>query len=419
MINFGDLLIYITTFFGLYTSIYFLFTLAESRKRLHLGDCSKYPPVTICVPCFNEETTIEKTLQSLCKLDYDKSQLEIILVDDGSSDNTYSKALKFSKKHSQFDIKVFRKENGGKHTAVNYALERSRGEFFGVLDADSFVDKMALRRIIKIFEDNKVDAVTPSMLIYKPKNILERVQYIEYLLGVFLRKIFAQLGSQHVTPGPFSFFRKTVFDKYGKYRKAHNTEDIEMALRIQSHNGIIENALDAYVYTTGVSDLKGLYKQRLRWYHGFLRNVIDYKNLFSKKHGNLGIFILPASFISVFLVIIFLFYTIIKIAKVWIIKYLNLAAVNFDFTKLKWFNWDTFFINTNGVAILGIITFIFAIAIIIIAKKLSKERLAITPSYVLFILTYWILFGFWWCAAVFATVFTKGQIKWGHKSGEL
>ncbi len=415
MLSFGNILIYVATFFGLYTSIYFLVTLIENRKEIRKGECKTYPIVTICVPCYNEETTIEKTLTSLCQLDYKKESFEIILVDDGSKDDTYKRALRFAKRHPKFDIKVFSKKNGGKFTAVNYALERCRGEFFGVLDADSFVHKKALRRIIKLFEDKNVDAVTPSMLIYKPQGFLQRIQYVEYLMGIFLRKVFAQLGSQHVTPGPFSIFRMTFFEKHGKYKEAHLTEDIEMALRIQRHHGIIENALDAYVYTMGLSSFRSLYKQRIRWYHGFLKNVMDYKDLFSKKHGNLGIFVLPSAFISVFLVVIFLFYTIIRIIDVWVAKYLSLAAINFDLFKLKW-TFDWFFVNTNTTAIVGLLSLALAIGIIAIAKKLAQEKIILAPSYILFILFYWILFGFWWTVSIGAALFTKNKIKWGHKT---
>lgn len=415
MINFGDVLIYIATFFGLFTSLYFLFILAESRKELFKGECRTYLPVTICIPCYNEEKTVEKTLRSLCQLDYDKKNLELIVVDDGSKDKTYKRARKFARQHRQFDIKVFAKENGGKYTAVNYALERARGKFFGVLDADSFVHKKALRRIMKLFENDKVTAVTPSLLIYKPKGFLQRIQYIEYLMGVFLRKIFTQLGSQHVTPGPFSIFRMSFFEEHGKYRKAHLTEDIEMALRIQRHNGLIENALDAYVYTMGLGSFRSLYKQRLRWYHGFLKNVIDYRDLFSTRHGNLGIFILPASFISVFLVVVFLFYGFIKAIDTWSAKFLSYAAVNFDIFKLNW-NFDWFFVNTNATAILGIASLCLAIIIIAIAKHFAQEKRFIAPSYVLFMIFYWILFGFWWFVSIMAVIFTKNKIKWGHKT---
>ncbi len=419
MISFGDLLIYITTFFGLFTSIYFLLTLFETRKKLHLGECRDCPSVSVCIPCFNEEHTVEKTLRSLCKLDYDSKKLEMIVVDDGSSDKTYLRAMNFAKRNKSHNIKVYRKPNGGKHTAVNYALERSHGEFFGVLDADSFVDPKALKRIMKLFDKKDVMAVTPSMLVHNPKNILQRVQYIEYLMGVFLRKVFSQLGSQHVTPGPFSFFRKTFFEKHGPYHEAHLTEDIEMALRIQKYGGVIENALDAYVYTSGLGDFKSLYKQRLRWYYGFIRNIIDYRELFSKKHGNLGMLVLPASFTSVVLVIIFLFYTLFQIIKNLMMQISSLNAINFDVFNLKWFQFDTFFINTNALAMLGFISLVLAIIIIFIAKKLSQEKRYISFSYVLFMLTYWILFGFWWLMSIFAVLFRRGKVKWGHKSGEL
>ena len=77
---------------------------------------------------------------------------------------------------------------------------------------------------------------------------------------------------------------------------------IEVALRIQSNKMVIENSADAIVYTIGPKTFRALLKQRTRWYLGFMENVINYKHLFSYKYGNLGLFILPASFISVALV---------------------------------------------------------------------------------------------------------------------
>ena len=87
----------------------------------------------------------------------------------------------------------------------------------------------------------------------------------------------------HVTPGPFSIFRKEVFDKIGKYKHAHTTEDIEIALRMQKHHMKIENAPDAYVYTNTPKTVKSLYKQRKRWIYGFIQNALDYRGLFFKK----------------------------------------------------------------------------------------------------------------------------------------
>lgn len=413
--NFGDALVYAISFFGLFTSFYFLLILFENRKSLVLGETKVFPTVAIIVPCYNEENTVAKTLKSLLNLDYPKDKLEIIVVDDGSTDNTSKVVSEFIKENSAKNIKIYTKKNGGKYTALNLALKKTNAEFVGALDADSFVDSQALKRIIPYFHKRTVVAVTPSMKIYSPKTFLQKVQSIEYMMGIFLRKVFAELGSIHVTPGPFSIYRKSFFERHGYYREAYHTEDIEVALRIQKNNYVIENSIDSYVYTVGPTNFKVLYKQRLRWYYGFINNVIDYKELFSRKHGNLGLFILPSSFISILFVIISLFYVIIKQFDSMITHFQNLMAVHFDVFKLKWFTWDLFFVNTNAVAIISLVTFFLGVFIIFISKKVSGEKNSVSFSYILYMLVYWFLFGFWWFMALIYIIFKKKTV-WGHKS---
>lgn len=414
--NFGDLIIYIASFFGLFTTFYFFLTLYERKSELFFGECTTHPKVTICVPCYNEESTVVKTLQSLCALRYPKKQLEIIVVDDGSRDHTYAKAKAYAKKKNDHDIKVYKKQNGGKYTALNLAIKKAKGEIFGALDADSFVDKNALSRIVRVFEINKdVTAVTPSMLVHQPKGILQHIQYSEYLMGVFLRKVFAGLGSIHVTPGPFSFYRMTFLKEQNGFRFAHHTEDIELALRAQREHKIIENAVDAYVYTISPKNFKVLWKQRLRWYYGFLKNLSDYKDLFSLKHGNLGIFLLPSSIFSVFLTLTLLGYVTYTFIETFTLRILNWIAINFNFFELQWVNMDPFYFNTSPASLLGYIGLFISITVFIIAKKLSGEKRSIIFSYLVFILFYPILYPLWWLAALWCIITGKG-VKWWHKS---
>jgi cellulose synthase/poly-beta-1,6-N-acetylglucosamine synthase-like glycosyltransferase len=271
---------------------------------------------------------------------------------------------------------------------------------------------------MRFFEDKEVTAVTPSMKIYKPKGVLQRIQSIEYLIGIFLRKAFAELGSINVTPGPFSIYRMTFFKKHGKYVPAHNTEDIEMALRIQRHHGIIENSSDAFVYTVGPKTFKTLYKQRIRWYYGFLKNIADYKDLFGRKHGNLGMIVLPSSLFSILLLIAILSYQLINLVNAWFQKYLNFKAVNWNLTELQWFNFEPFFINTDATIILGLLSFLLAISIVYIAKEISDERGPLLISYIFFLIGYWILYAFWWLAAIIRVIRGK-EVSWGHKSEDL
>ena len=137
------------------------------------------------MPVWNEETTILKTIFSLLKLNYPKENISILIVDDGSTDRTWNVIQKFSRNKQ---IKLLRKENGGKYTALNYALEFVDSELVGCLDADSFVHPEALKRIVAQFEDSEMMAVTPSIKIFEPKGLLGLIQKAEYMFGIFSEK---------------------------------------------------------------------------------------------------------------------------------------------------------------------------------------------------------------------------------------
>ncbi|MEK9171957.1 MAG: glycosyltransferase family 2 protein, partial [Patescibacteria group bacterium] len=191
MVEIQALILYISLFISLFFEVFLLITYLEVREELsledkHIGKNIKwFPTVTIIVPCFNEEPTVYKTIQSLLNLDYPKDKLSIIAVDDGSTDGTYCKLAKF-KNYSQ--ISILSKENGGKHTALNFALEKVQSDLVGCLDADSFVNSDALKKIVPFFDDASIMAVTPSIKVFEPKSVLQYVQKIEYSWGIFLRR---------------------------------------------------------------------------------------------------------------------------------------------------------------------------------------------------------------------------------------
>ncbi|MEM2131061.1 MAG: glycosyltransferase, partial [Candidatus Woesearchaeota archaeon] len=385
--------------------------------KKNLNNFKRFPYVSIIVPAFNEEKTIAKTLKSLLNLNYQKEKLQIIVVDDGSTDKTYEIAFEVKKKYKAKNLEIYKKENGGKGTALNFGLKKAKGYFVGALDADSFVDKNALLNILPYFYNENIMAVTPSLKVYEPKSILQRIQMIEYMIGIFLRKVFSFLGSIHVTPGPFTIYRKEFFDKYGYYDENNITEDIEIALRIQKNNFEIENSINAYVYTVAPYNFKPLLNQRLRWYLGFIENILNYKELFSPKQGNLGLIILPSAFISVFLLIIMFFYTFYKFFETTIKNLINYYNINFDLLKIFKINTDLFYFNLSGYVIISFITLCLSFLILLISVRLSKEKVNIKRNYLLYILFYWMLFSIWWLYAIFAKLFGK-NITWGKKKYE-
>src|SRR3989344_4897515 len=255
------MILYASLFIALFFEVFLLITYLEVREEMKKEDKwlpKRFPTVTVIVPCFNEEKTVIETIKSILNLDYPKELVSIILVNDGSTDNTLKVFNKF-KNHSR--IKILSKPNGGKHTAVNLALEQVETELVGCLDADSFVMPNALQKIVPYFDDEKTMAVTPSIKVHEPKNFLQYIQKTEYSWSIFLRRMLSSMGALYVTPGPFSIFRTRVFRELGGYKHAHMTEDMEMAMGMQKNRYKIVNSHGAHVYTITPSTLKDLIKQ--------------------------------------------------------------------------------------------------------------------------------------------------------------
>jgi len=408
MIISSIIFVYFITFLAIFVQVFFLVTFLERKReiirreeKIELG---VYPSVTIVVPCWNEENTIQRTVLSLLDLDYPKEKLQLFLIDDGSTDNTL-KVLKEFETYS--NIKVFHKENGGKHTAVNLGLENNANDFFGCLDADSFVHPEALKRIITYFDNPEVMAVAPSIIIHKPKNFVQYAQKAEYEMAVYIKKMLGFLDAIHVTPGPFSIFRKTVFDKIGNYRKAHNTEDMEIAYRMQSHRYKIEQCNDAYVYTVAPDTIKKLFKQRVRWIYGFINNTLDYKRLILRpKYGNFALFTIPSGVISISAALYLFTDNVGNIFNKGIEKFTQASVTGLDFGfNLPHLNW--FYMNTETSAILTIILFSLLIISMILGSQMANGRVRFSLNIFYFIAIYSIVAPFWLLKAVYNTVFSK------------
>ncbi|MDE2031317.1 MAG: glycosyltransferase family 2 protein [Patescibacteria group bacterium] len=383
-------------------------TFFEKRRSIvkhpHVLELKNYPTVTVAVPCYNEERTVRKTIESLQALDYPKDKLSIFLIDDGSTDTTWEVFKKFENTNG---ISIFKKENGGKHTALNLALSKCNTEFFGCLDSDSLVHPQALKRIINMFEgDPKAMSIVPSIIVLDPKNIIQNAQKAEYEMAIYIKKMLGFMGGIHVTPGPFSIFRKKVFDDLGEYRKAHNTEDQEIAFRMQENGYKIDHCNDAYVYTITPSSIFKLYKQRLRWVYGSINNMIDYRRLlFRKKYGTVAFFTIPAGIISIVSVVFVFFMLIYNIGKFVYTKFTQISTVGLS--NYHNLNFDWFFFDTKTVFFFSIILYILLVTSVIIGRRMANEKRAISISVVYFIVIYSVLAPLWVLKAIFNSFISK------------
>ncbi|MDP4008988.1 MAG: glycosyltransferase [bacterium] len=368
------------------------------------------PSVTIVIPCYNEESTIANCIASVLALTYPQEKLNIVVVDDGSQDGSIE-ALRNSTHQER--VLVIQKENGGKYTALNIAIPNITTDIVGTLDADSFVHPEALIRMVEKFADPRVMAVTPALKIHNTKGFFGRLQQTEYTLAIFIRNVLASLDAIHVTPGPFSLFRKEVFNKIGLYKKAHDAEDLEFALRMQLHHMKIANAHNAYVYTVSPATIVSLFRQRLRWTLGFLHNMIDYlPSLFRLKYGNLGMFVLPSSLLALGASVLMIWHLGRGVVSIVDQQLLKFSAVGASLPSLSLPSSELFFyINTSPMIFLVLTAMALTVALILIGKNLSgNEPLRMGILYFLF------LYGFialtWYLSAAVRTLFMRKTIHW-------
>jgi len=412
-----ELLTYTVIFLAVYVQVFLLVTYFEHYKELKklknepLPNLSSHPKVAIIVPCWNEEKTVHGTIASILALDYPEDRLEVIAVDDGSTDKTWDELLQY-KDHPR--VRIFHKENGGKHTAINFGIANTDADIIGGLDADSFVAPDALRRMIGIFLENpKAMAVTPSLIVDKPKNILQYAQRIEYNMSTYNKKMLSLLNAIHVTPGPFSLFRKEVFQQIGSFRKAHNTEDQELAYRMQENHLGITHCVNAFVYTKSPDTVKKLYVQRLRWIYGFIQNTIDYKRLiFKREYLNFSFFTLPSGIISiiavVFLSLVFLYDAILFAIK----KITQYSIAGFHHGTIVHLHFNWFYINTQTVSFVTLFLYILLIFSIIMGTRLNKQGHGFDWHILAYILIYSVIAPVWLLKAVWNTIARRGQPAW-------
>ncbi|HEU0085480.1 MAG TPA: glycosyltransferase [Candidatus Paceibacterota bacterium] len=409
MDSISDIIFYVLAFISVYVQVFLLLTFLENRKKIDRKEgeikLKKYPGVTIIVPCWNEESTVYKTVRSILNLNYPKNKVQIILVDDGSTDGTWRVISKFAKYQN---VKVFKQENGGKYTALNLGLSHTETDFLGCLDADSVADKDSLLRIMQYFEENSsLMAVTPSIVVGQAHNVIEKAQKAEYFMAVYVKKMLSFLGAIHVTPGPLTIFKKKVFDDLGPYRHAHNTEDMEIAYRMQQHYYPIEQCHDAFVYTGTPPSIKKLYKQRVRWIYGFINNTLDYRKiLFRKKYGNFSLFTVPAGILATIAAGYIFGKVIYSTSELLSGKILEYRTIGLDITP-KWGTFDPFFVNTESIFFISIIIYVLVILSVVLGYKMVKAKGVVSLDVIYFFFIFSMVAPFWIIKALLNTILAR------------
>lgn len=234
------------------------------------GDDRALPRVTIIVPVFNEEAVIGSALRSLLRLDY--PAYDVIVVDDGSTDDTRGVAARLAGDHGRATLRVVTKANGGKASALNAGIAQARTAHVVCMDGDSRLAPDALRHAMRHFADERVAAVAGNVKVVNRNNVWTRLQALEYIEGLNMpRRAQGFMRAVTIVPGPIGIFRRDVLQAVGGYETDTFAEDADVTLKIVTAGWHIVYEERAVAWTEAPETYLDLVKQRYRWTRGILQ----------------------------------------------------------------------------------------------------------------------------------------------------
>jgi len=247
--------------------------------------------VSVVIPAYNAEDTIGRVLRALTEQDYPKEMMEVIVVDDGSTDGTYAVARFYAERYPYIRV-VRHRSNLGKASALVTGIRRARGDVIVLLDADTIPERHSIRRlVVALMSDDGLGAVCGRVVPAGVRGFLYWMQRIEYLLSLSVGRFFHHRvqGANPVLSGAFAAFRAPVLKPlvFSPRGVPEDTvaEDFDLTVSAWKRGfrtGYVDTAI---AYTVVPDRLRGLYRQRIRWYGGGLQVLIKHLHtLGGKKH---------------------------------------------------------------------------------------------------------------------------------------
>lgn len=266
-----------------------LLSLSYNLKR-GVGYSSLHPKISVVVPAFNEEVIIKDCIRSLLQLNY--ADYEVIVVDDGSTDNTLQEAREFEAS----GVKVIHQENQGKANALNNGIRHSHGEIVVTVDADTRLHEESLSRISRRFVHRPgLGAVAGNVKVARSSGLLNALQASEYTTGInLIRKAQSILGCVMIVPGPIAALKRKAVEEVGLLSDDTFAEDFDVTMKILKGGYRVEYEEGAIAFTDAPKDLEDLMKQRRRWYRGRIQVLDKHRSMYLRaRYGWLGILGVP------------------------------------------------------------------------------------------------------------------------------
>lgn len=254
------------------------------------------PRVTVVIPAFNEEQAVARCIGSVLASDY--SNFDVMVIDDGSQDETISEVLHFCRDPR---VAVYAQFNQGKWSALNVAVWNARSDIVICIDADTEIDPQAIGHLARQFVDPRVGAVAGKVTVANRGNLLTRLQALEYVTAQnFDRRAFDLVNGIFVVPGAIGAWRTSAVRKAGGFRNDTLTEDADLTIAVNRAGYRVSYEEKAIAYTRAPETVRALLGQRLRWSLGLLQCVWKHKRAFWERRA-VGMITIPDMLISGYL----------------------------------------------------------------------------------------------------------------------
>jgi len=253
------------------------------------------PGLTVLIPAHNEESVIVQTVQSV--LHSDLNDIQVIVVDDGSSDRTLELLESNFGKNDR--VQIIHQVNRGKAAALNNALLEAKTEFVVTIDADTEIEPNAIRKLLRHFSDPKVGAVAGNVKVGNRSRWLTRWQALEYITSQNMEKrAFDLLNCITVVPGALGAWRREAIEAAGGITADTVAEDADLTIAIRRLGWRVTYDEEAIAWTEAPETPGQLIRQRFRWTFGTLQSFWKHSDtLFRPKYGTLGCVALPNIFV--------------------------------------------------------------------------------------------------------------------------
>ncbi|MGE3255378.1 glycosyltransferase [Pseudonocardia sp.] len=244
---------------------------ARRRRRQSWG-LPVTVPVSVVVPAYNEKDTIERTVRSLVASDH---PLEVIVVDDGSTDATAELVASLRLRN----VRVLRQPNGGKPAALNAGIAAARNEIVVMMDGDTIFEPSTVRRLVQPFADPAVGAVAGNARVADRRRLISRWQHIEYVIGFNIDRRVQDLWQAMTTvPGAIGAYRRYALREVGGVSDDTLAEDTDLTIALGRRGWAVVYEPTARAWTDAPSTFAQLWRQRYRWSYGVMQSLWKHRH---------------------------------------------------------------------------------------------------------------------------------------------